>query len=168
VYSFLLFLLLLVWWSGYSLSTLFSETFILYSFLTVRDKVSYPFRTTLYIFRCSGVISAQNNCYRTYCVVFCRVQTVLVFDWTGVTILGVGQDCTNFPKIHDPPENSRHKKGGMKQVPSWGPTNVRHHYTKVRHLGDLVPRICAPLVYVLTVDKNIDLANSILGTISVH
>jgi len=33
----------------------------------------------------------------------------------------------------------------MKQVSYWGPTNIRHNHPKFSHLGNLVPRIWAPL-----------------------
>jgi hypothetical protein len=41
---------------------------------------------------------------------------------------------------------SLHQKSDMK-VPYLEPTNVRHHHTKLIHLGDLALRICAPLVW---------------------
>ena len=51
---------------------------------------------------------------------------------------------TNFPGATS---NSRHQKGDMKQIPYWGPTNIRRHHIKFSHPGDLVPGISAPLVY---------------------
>jgi hypothetical protein len=38
--------------------------------------------------------------------------------------------CTNFPKIRDPPQNSRRQKRNMKQVSYWGPINIGRHPTK--------------------------------------
>jgi len=34
----------------------------------------------------------------------------------------------------------------MKQVPYWGPPNIRCHHTKFSSLGDLVPGICIPMI----------------------
>ena len=33
--------------------------------------------------------------------------------------------CTSFPRIQDPSRTSRRKKGAIKQVPHWGPRDVR-------------------------------------------
>jgi hypothetical protein len=41
---------------------------------------------------------------------------------------------------------SVHHNDDMKQVPRWGPTNIRCHHTKLSCLGDLVLRICEPLL----------------------
>jgi len=51
------------------------------------------------------------------------------------------QGCTDFTKIEEPPRNSRHKKGDMKQVPCCGPTNIRRLHTKFRHHDNLAPGI---------------------------
>jgi hypothetical protein len=42
-----------------------------------------------------------------------------------------------FPKIYKPPKNSRHLKGDIKQIPYWGPTNIRHHHKKCSCSGHL-------------------------------
>jgi hypothetical protein len=41
----------------------------------------------------------------------------------------------------------RHQKGNMKQVPYFGPTNIRHHHTKFSCRGSVAPMVCAPLLY---------------------
>ena len=40
------------------------------------------------------------------------------------------QGCTDFPLIEKLPPNSRYQKGDMKQIPTWGITNIRRHPTK--------------------------------------
>jgi hypothetical protein len=50
--------------------------------------------------------------------------------------------CTNFPKIYEPHQNSQCHKGDMKQVPFWGPTNMRSHRTKCCGQGDW--DLCTP------------------------
>jgi hypothetical protein len=68
----------------------------------------------------------------TPCSVLCFTGCRLVLSLTGlVTVLRACQEWTNFPKIQEPPQNSRQKKGAMKQVAYWIPANVRHHYRKV-------------------------------------
>jgi len=42
--------------------------------------------------------------------------------------------CTSFTKIYAPPQGSSHLKVDMKQVPHWGPTNIRRHCTKSNHI----------------------------------
>ena len=54
--------------------------------------------------------------------------------------IGLRQGYTNFPKIYNPPTNSRCQAGDMKQVPCW-PKNVRHHHKKFSPLGDLLPSL---------------------------
>lgn len=93
----------------------FLETFNMYFFFRIGDKVSQPFKVTLHIFRHSAIISAQRNLqeHSVLCFTGCRLGLSL----TGlVTVLHVCQECTNFLKIQEPLQNSRHKKGGMKQV----------------------------------------------------
>lgn len=58
------------------------------------------------------------------------------------------QRCTNLPKIYNSPENSGSQKGVMKQVPLYGPKNIRKHHKKFCPHDDLVPRICTSLLYV--------------------
>ena len=36
-----------------------------------------------------------------------------------------------FLRVYEPPQNSGRQKGSMKQVPRWGPTNIRCHRTKL-------------------------------------
>jgi len=55
-------------------------------------------------------------------------------------------ESTNFPKIFEPPRNSRYHKADMKQVLYWGLRNIRRHHTKFWCVGDLTPRICTSLV----------------------
>jgi len=38
------------------------------------------------------------------------------------------QGCTYFPKIWEPPQNSRCHTGDMKQVMFWEPTHIRYHF----------------------------------------
>ena len=57
--------------------------------------------------------------------------------------------CWNFPKIWEPPTNSRHQVGDMMEVSYWGVTDVRCHSTKFCCLGLLVPEFCASLPYLL-------------------
>jgi hypothetical protein len=52
-----------------------------------------------------------------------------------------------FPKIWEPPQNSKWLSGEMKHILYPGPMNVRHHNTKFIRLGG---RICAPLVLNIT------------------
>jgi len=33
----------------------------------------------------------------------------------------------------------------MTEDPYWVPKNIRHHHIQFSHLGDLAPRICAPI-----------------------
>jgi len=51
-----------------------------------------------------------------------------------------------FPKIWEPPQNSKLLSGEMKHIFYPGPVNVRRHYMKFSRLGSLAPRNCAPLV----------------------
>jgi len=37
-----------------------------------------------------------------------------------------------------------HQKGNPEQVPYWQPTIIRYHCTQCSHLGNIMPRICAP------------------------
>jgi len=46
---------------------------------------------------------------------------------------------TNFPKIKESPQNSRHQNCDMRQEPNWGFTNFWCPRTKSSHPGDLVP-----------------------------
>jgi len=46
----------------------------------------------------------------------------------------------------DPPQNSRAQIGEMREVPYWGPTNIRYHDTRFILHGELAPRICALLL----------------------
>jgi hypothetical protein len=39
----------------------------------------------------------------------------------------------------------RHQKGKMRQVPNWGPTNIRCHRTQFSFHDDPTPGNCAPL-----------------------
>jgi hypothetical protein len=58
------------------------------------------------------------------------------YEWWGY-VNTVMQGCTNFPKILEASQNSRRQTGDMKQVPYWGPTNIRCHRTKFSPLFDL-------------------------------
>ena len=55
------------------------------------------------------------------------------------------KDYTNFTKILDPPHDSRHQKGAIKQVPYWGLTTIRCHHTKFIHHCNLAPMTSAYL-----------------------
>jgi hypothetical protein len=55
------------------------------------------------------------------------------------------QGCTHFPKISEPPQNSRFRKGEMKEVPYKGPINIMCSHTKFNRHGDLAHGSCAPL-----------------------
>jgi hypothetical protein len=50
----------------------------------------------------------------------------------------IQQLFTNFPKLNEPSQTSRHQKGDMKQVIFPGPTNIRRHSTKFSLQGDLL------------------------------
>jgi hypothetical protein len=58
------------------------------------------------------------------------------------------QGSTKFPKIWEPPQNSRRHKGDMKQDPYWVTTRIRHHRNKFSIQGDLVTGKCAPLAHI--------------------
>ena len=68
------------------------------------------------------------------------------------------QGCTNIPNMQMPPPNSRCQEGDIKQVPSWGPTNIRCYHTKFTCLDDL-----GTLLY-LHLNFNISLKNTNLMT----
>jgi hypothetical protein len=53
------------------------------------------------------------------------------------------QGSTNFPKFWVPPETSGRQKGGTKQIPYWGLTDIRRYRTKFRRLGDQTSGIYA-------------------------
>jgi len=59
----------------------------------------------------------------------------------------LNQGLINVQINQEPSQNSRRQKGGMKQVPQWKPTNIRHHRTKFSYSGDLAPGIWVPLPY---------------------
>jgi hypothetical protein len=50
----------------------------------------------------------------------------------------------DFLKIWEPPQNSGHQMGAMKEAAYRGPANWRHSTIFSRHSG-LAPDICAPL-----------------------
>jgi hypothetical protein len=52
---------------------------------------------------------------------------------------------TDFPKILEPPQNSRRQKIDMKQGPYCGPTHIRRRRTTFICPSDLAPVICASL-----------------------
>jgi hypothetical protein len=53
-----------------------------------------------------------------------------------------------FSKIRELSQDTRCQLGDIKQVPYWGPTNVRRHRTKFNSLGDLSLGICAPVFFI--------------------
>jgi hypothetical protein len=57
------------------------------------------------------------------------------------------QGSRDVPKIKKVPQNSRRYKDYAKQMPHWGPTNIRRYCTKFCRHGDVAARICAPLDY---------------------
>jgi len=57
------------------------------------------------------------------------------------------QGCTNFPRMFELPQHSRHQKDDMKEVPYLGSTNIRCHHVKFCCHSDLAPGICAPLAH---------------------
>ena len=57
------------------------------------------------------------------------VNKVVVSDGEQCLFLG----RTNIPR--NPPQSSRYQKADMRQVPYYGPTNIRHHHIKFSHLG---------------------------------
>jgi hypothetical protein len=54
----------------------------------------------------------------------------------------LGQWCTKFRRIWDPPQSSRCQKGDMRQAPYSGPTNIRRHCKRFSHTRYLVSGIC--------------------------
>lgn len=60
---------------------------------------------------------------------------------------GVPERCTNFSEFQKPPQNSKHPKGDVNQVPYWRPTNLRHHCTKFTcHPHSIVVLTISPYV----------------------
>jgi hypothetical protein len=57
------------------------------------------------------------------------------------------QGCTNFPKIWEPPQNSRCQMGDMKLVSHWGTTNIRCDHTQFGCHRNLAHRICSSLIW---------------------
>ena len=55
------------------------------------------------------------------------------------------QGVHKYSKIYEVPEYSRRQKGGVKQVPYWRPTIIRHHRAQCRWHGGLAPGICTSL-----------------------
>jgi len=49
------------------------------------------------------------------------------------------QRCMGFPKIWEPPQNSRRQKGDMQQIPHWGPISIRYRGTKYFRPGFVHP-----------------------------
>jgi hypothetical protein len=43
-------------------------------------------------------------------------------------------ESTSFPKLQEPPQNSKHQKGNMQQVLPLGPTNITFHHSKFSRL----------------------------------
>jgi hypothetical protein len=76
-------------------------------------------------FTCPFLQNYTSSCHHT-------LQPAAGFaeDWGGGHCIWK-QKSTNFPKILEPPPNSTRQKGDMKEVPYWGPTNVKHHCTKL-------------------------------------
>jgi hypothetical protein len=52
-----------------------------------------------------------------------------------------------FSKIYEPSQNSKRQKCDMKQFPYSGPVNIRRHGTKFSRRDDMVPKVCASLIY---------------------
>jgi hypothetical protein len=74
-----------------------------------------------------------------HCVVRINSTELYPHPYNSMTTEG----CTNFPEIQQPPQNSMHQKGDMKQVSYWGLKNIRHHHTRFSCYNSLVPGICA-------------------------
>jgi len=53
---------------------------------------------------------------------------------------------TNYQKICELPQNSRHQKCDMQPVPCGALTDIRRHRTSFSRLGDLAPGVSIPLV----------------------
>jgi len=87
----------------------------------IRSPDRPPRSELLYILRCPGPQKARSNGY---------------YAEAGVQ---------NFPKIYEPLQNSNSQKCDVKQVPHWGPTNIRCHRTKFSRPCDLEPGIYARL-----------------------
>ena len=60
-------------------------------------------------------------------------------------ICSLEQECTDFAKIWEPSQNSRHQKGDINYGPCWSLRDIRWHDIKFNHLGSLGPRNCAHL-----------------------
>jgi len=56
----------------------------------------------------------------------------------------IQEDCGYFPKIWEPPQNSMHLTGVMKNVPYWRPTNNRRHRKIIWRHDDLALGTCVP------------------------
>jgi len=64
------------------------------------------------------------------------------------------QECTNFPKIWKPAQNSKYQNSDMKQVSYTGHADIRCHHKKSSCHSDITPGICAPLIKFLYTTSN--------------
>jgi len=116
---------LLLWISNHSTSSLSRQDkttlFSVNIFVLYVEKKSYNINTSWRFSKCSRLV----------------LQCM-----TGV------QKFNIYIYTHGPHKNPRRQKGGMQQVPYWGPTNIRRHHTEFRRPGNLVyPKFFIPDVW---------------------
>jgi hypothetical protein len=64
------------------------------------------------------------------------------------------REYADFPKIYEPPQESRRYKVYIKQAEYWGRTNIGHLSTKMSRSGYMAPVICTFLRNINYKEKN--------------
>ena len=87
-----------------------------------------------------GISTSKKNCncflrseITARNAVCCRILRLPTTCYRSLKDYFLDKGCTSFTKIYEPPQSSRHQKVDVKQVPHWGPTNIRRHCKKQSH-----------------------------------
>lgn len=99
-------------------------------------------RFFLYHLSMDSIHNFSHNCYWFY--------TFLGWNWSLLcgTEMATQRSCrqgyTNFNRIQEPHQTTRHQKPDIGQIPCCGPSSIWRHRTKFSQSGHLTPWTCVP------------------------